>query len=131
MPCFRIRTGERSIVRAGARPGGRFLETDDPGEAVELRHDDGYPNRHGGVVVDWLMLVAAAAILGFLWNVSRDVRDLHRCMDRELRRLSDRVSTVEGRLSTMLAMMTRAHGVASAAAPVPAPHREGADGRTG
>ena len=101
------------------------------GRAVELRHDDGSPNRRGGVVVDWLRLVAAAAILGFLWNVSRDVRDLHRCMDRELRRLSDRVSTVEGRLSTMLAMMTRAGGVASDPAPVPAPHREGADGRAG
>ena len=96
-----------------------------------MRHDDGSPNRHGGVVVDWLMLVAAAAILGFLWNVSRDVRDLHRCMDRELRRLSDRVSTVEGRLSTMLAMMTHAGGVASDPAPVPAPHREGADARAG
>ena len=80
--------------------------------------------------MDWLMLVAAAAILGFLWNVSRDVRDLHRCMDRELRRLSDRVSTVEGKLSTMLAM-TRAHGAASDPAPVPAPHREGADARSG
>ena len=80
---------------------------------------------------DWPALARSAAGVLEASAASRDVRDLHRCMDRELRRLSDRVSTVEGRLSTMLAMMAHAGGVASTPAPVPAPHREGADARAG
>ena len=32
-------------------------------------------------------IVAALAIIGFIWSLSRDVRALHRCMERDLRAL--------------------------------------------
>ena len=62
-------------------------------------------------------LVAAAiifgafvAILAFLWSVSRDVRQLHRCVERDLRKLSERVAAVEGQVSTMLGMLRGRNG---------------------
>jgi len=43
---------------------------------------------------NYLVIAAALAILGFLWNLHRDMRS----MDRRISDLSDRVSRLEGLL---------------------------------
>ena len=35
---------------------------------------------------------------------------MHRCVERDLRALSERVSTIEGKVSTMLGMLRRGDG---------------------
>ena len=63
-------------------------------------------------------VVAAVALVAFLWSLSRYVRTMHRCTDapmhrcteRELRKLAERVAAVEAQVSTMFAMLYRGNG---------------------
>ena len=96
----RARTCARACAhRSGTRPG---------------RH-----RRERLMTVNPVGIVAALAIIGFIWSLSRDVRALHRCMERDLWALSDRVSRIEGQVSTMLGMLRRANGEDSDPAHVP------------
>ena len=55
-------------------------------------------------------ITAAGGVVAFLWSLSRDIRAMHRCVERDLRALSDRVSMIEGKLSTLLGMLRRDDG---------------------